>query len=77
MSENPETYRTPTIFDFQRNLDRLIECGESEASAEKRRLTSEYSARGLSQSSMMTDAAKECFVKVYGDILDLSMKLRG
>jgi hypothetical protein len=67
--------RTPTIFDFQRNLDTIIHSGERVARAEAAKARSEFSARGLGVSGPLLGAVIESANQIHANILKRAMEL--
>jgi hypothetical protein len=75
MSDKSATSRTPTIFDFQRNLDTVIHRGEREARADAAKLGSEFAARGLGRSGPLISAVVKRADQIHADILKRAMEL--
>jgi hypothetical protein len=74
MADKP-TSRTPTIFDFQRNLDTIIHRGEREARAEAARLRSEFAAKGMGQSGPLISEVIKRADQIHADTLKCAMDL--
>lgn len=75
MPDKSETFRPPTVFDFQRNLDAIIHSGEREARTGAVRTQSQFAAKGLGMSGPLIGAVTGSIDKLHGDILERAMKL--
>jgi len=73
--DSSKAYQTPTIFDFQRNLDAIIHNGEQEAEKAKRRIMAELAAKGLARSGAAIRAVIENADEIHRSILERCMNL--
>lgn len=77
MAGRPGTYQTPTVLDFERNLDTIVHNGEQEARAAIPGMQSELAARGLARSGAAIKVIIENADKIHADTLDRCMNLIG
>lgn len=67
--------RSPTIFDFQRNLDAIIHAGEREARISAAKARNEMAARGLALSGSMINVVAQIAYRIHTDTLKRAMDL--
>jgi hypothetical protein len=66
-------YQTPTVFDFQRNLDSIIHSGEQEVGKARSRILSEMAAKGLARSGATISQFIQNADEVHKGIIERSM----
>ena len=68
-------YQSPTIFDFQRNLDMLIHRGEHQARAAAVNVKSDHASRGLSDSTTVITMYINNASEIHQDIIRHAMEM--
>ncbi len=68
-------YQSPTIFDFERNLDMLIHSGEHQARAAAVNVKSHHASRGLSDSTTVITMYINNAFEIHHDVIRRAMEI--
>ena len=68
-------YQSPTIFDFQRDLDMVMHDGQHQARAAAAYVKSDHARRGLADSTTLITMSISKFNEIHQDIIQRAMQL--